>query len=192
MKTTPLPGLRSIAATAALAGVLAAAAPAIGQMPAGVATDPSGKVMMKQALPKSDAEFFEKAAISGMTEVQAGQLAQQKSSDPTIKQFGATLVSDHSKAASELQALATAKGVTLPTSVDAEHQKMLDKLQQASGKDFDDEFSDDMHAGHEKAVALFQQTARSSKDPDVKAFAVKTLPVLQSHEAIAKKLDDRH
>jgi putative membrane protein len=44
-----------------------------------------------------------------------------------------------------------------------------------------------MAKGHTQAVALFQAAAKSS-DPDVAAFAQKTLPTLQEHKQLADNL----
>jgi len=41
---------------------------------------------------------------------------------------------------------------------------------------------------HEEAVALFQKEASSGTDPDLKAFAQKTLPTLQEHLKMAQAL----
>ncbi|MFN2475703.1 MAG: DUF4142 domain-containing protein [Chthoniobacterales bacterium] len=38
---------------------------------------------------------------------------------------------------------------------------------------------------HLKAIALFTKAANASVDPDVKAFAVKSLPALQEHSTMA-------
>jgi uncharacterized protein (DUF305 family) len=56
------------------------------------------------------------------------------------------------------------------------------------GKDFDARFRHLMVDSHEDAVSLFENTAKDSKDPDVKAFAAKMLPKLKQHEAAAKAL----
>jgi putative membrane protein len=45
-----------------------------------------------------------------------------------------------------------------------------------------------MAKAHTKAVALFEAASQSS-DPDVAAFAKKTLPTLQEHEQLANNLN---
>ena len=44
---------------------------------------------------------------------------------------------------------------------------------------------------HEKDVKEFTAQAQSGTDPDVKAFAAKTLPTLQSHLDMIKGIKDR-
>jgi putative membrane protein len=45
-----------------------------------------------------------------------------------------------------------------------------------------------MAKAHTKAVALFEAASQSS-DPDLAAFAKKTLPTLQQHEQLANNLN---
>jgi putative membrane protein len=58
---------------------------------------------------------------------------------------------------------------------------MMDDLKGENGAEFDKEYVEQMVDDHEKDVAEFQKQADSSTDPDVKAFAAKTLPTLKKH-----------
>jgi len=61
-----------------------------------------------------DTSFYKHAAEGGIAEVEAGNLAQQKATNPKIKDFGAMMVKDHTAANNKLKALADSKGVSLP------------------------------------------------------------------------------
>jgi putative membrane protein len=135
------------------------------------------------------AKFFEKAASAGKLEIETGKLATQRATEPELRDFGQMMVKDHTQADSELKALAAKKGVTVPMAMSRDHQKKLDALRaEKSGKDFDDEYRDLMIDSHDEAVDLFEDTARDSADPDVKAFAAKLLPKLQHHQSAANAL----
>jgi putative membrane protein len=145
--------------------------------------------MRTAALDNDDSKFFEKAASADMLEVESGRLAAQKATDPQLKEFGQKMATDHAQAIAELRALAARKGVALPAVMSDDHQKKLAKLREKKpGEDFDAGFRDLMVDSHEDAVSLFEDTAKDSKDPDVKAFAAKMLHKLQQHEAAAKAL----
>ena len=45
----------------------------------------------------------------------------------------------------------------------------------------------DMLKDHQEDVAEFQSTANKAQDPDVRAFASKTLPTLQDHLRMAEQ-----
>ena len=135
-----------------------------------------------------DRNFMMDAAMGGLMEVQLGHVAAQKGSSEAVKQFGQRMVDDHSKANSELMTLASSKGVTLPTALDEKHQKELTKLSGMSGAEFDRAYSKMMLSDHNKDVSAFEKQSTKAADPDLKAFAAKTLPTLQEHLQLAKAL----
>jgi putative membrane protein len=106
-----------------------------------------------------------------------------------VKQFGSRMVEDHSKANDELKQIASSKGITLPTDLDAKHKSKMDKMQKLSGAQFDRAYMDDMVADHKEDVADFKKQASSGKDSDLKAFASKTLPTLEDHLKMAQSTD---
>lgn len=142
-------------------------------------------VSASQSSPISDQEFFTKASSDGASEVQMGQLAEQKASSPKTKALAQQLVKDHTAANKQLAALAARKHANVV--LQPPPSDMMDKLQSLSGSDFDKAYVTAMVGGHEKAIALFDDAAHSS-DADVQAFASKTLPTLKHHLAMAQAL----
>ena len=124
-------------------------------------------------------DFLKAAAQGGMAEVKLGNLAATKSQNAEVKAFGKLMVADHTKANTELTALAKKKNISLPSDIGS-HQSTVDDLTKATS-DFDKNYVNDMVKDHEEDVAAFQKQADSATDPDVKAFAAKTLPTLKSH-----------
>lgn len=139
-------------------------------------------------LSHGDRKFVEDAARGGLFEVQSGQLAASKANDEQVKQFADRLVQDHGKANDELKQIAEAKGVKLPGQDKRADRHELDKLRKLSGDQFDREFARHEVKDHEKDIADFEQAASKLKDPDLKAWAEKQLPVLREHLALAQKL----
>jgi len=135
-----------------------------------------------------DAEFVKKAASGGMAEVAMGQLGAKMGQSSGVKQFSETLIADHTKANQELMAAAKAAGLTVPPAIGAEEQKHIDMMKEHKGADFDKAFADHMIKDHEKDIAEFKRASTEAKDPNIKAFATKTLPTLQQHLEMAKKL----
>jgi putative membrane protein len=137
-----------------------------------------------------DRKFVEKAAMGGIAEVELGKLAQQKATNDQVKQFGAHMAQDHSKANEELKQIAQTKGVTVPAAPDKSHQRDMDKLSKLSGAEFDRQYMSHMVADHRKTVAEFKKASESARDSEIKAFAGKTLPKLQEHLAQAQSIND--
>jgi putative membrane protein len=138
----------------------------------------------------STEEFVKKVAISDMMEIQSSQLALSRQPDADSKPFAEQMVKDHEATSRELKNLVNSGKVKgpLPTSLDADHQKKFEELKSKSGKEFDRAYDQLQVQAHEQAVALFEQYSQGGDNPDLKAWAAKTLPHLKEHLAKAKKL----
>lgn len=141
------------------------------------------------ATASSDADFMKKAAQSGQMEIEASKLAVTKASDATVKNFAAQMVKDHTAVDGELKRLASQKGVELPGSPPNDDQKKLEALGALSGPTFDRQYAEEVGVkAHNEAVTLFRNASKSAKDADIKAFAAKTLPALEHHLEMARKM----
>ena len=146
-------------------------------------------------LARKDKQFIEKAAESGYLEIEASRLAEQKGSHADVKSFAQMMVTDHTAVDTELKSLASSKAVTVPAQPTRSIKSKLDGLGKLNGNDFDKRYADNIAVdAHKDAVKLFESTAKDAKDPDIKAFAAKTLPSLKAHlekgEAIKTALKD--
>jgi putative membrane protein len=137
-------------------------------------------------LPHGERKFLETVAQHNMAEVETGKLAEAKATNPEAKKFGQQMALDHGKNYEEVVQLAKAKAIALPTQPDESHKREAAKLGKLSGAEFDRQYMGGMVKDHEKDVKEFEKMAREAKDPDVKAFAQKTLPVLQGHLKMAR------
>ena len=136
----------------------------------------------------SDKAFLKKAAEGNMTQVELGKLAEEKGSNPAVKEFGKRMVEDHTKANEELNTAAGKVNVQIPTEVPKSGQKTRDKLAKLSGPDFDRAYAKLMVNDHKENVQTFTDEARMGREPEVKTFAAKTLPTLQEHQKMAENM----
>jgi putative membrane protein len=136
---------------------------------------------------KGDQDFAVNTANAGMTEIQAGQMAEQKGMAKDVKEYGAMMVKDHTAAADKLKAIATSKNITLPSTVSSDMQKNLDDLNKKEGKDFDKAYIDMMISDHKKVISAFEDEAKNGSDADIRGFADSTLHVLRHHLDEAEK-----
>jgi putative membrane protein len=137
-----------------------------------------------QTVKRGDRDFVEKAAKSGMEEVDISRIAAERTTNSSVKSFAQMMVSDHSAANEKLTSIATAKAVKLP----AQDPSASGKWAKRDGKDFDQEYVDKMVSDHKDAVELFQKEAEKGSDPELQAFARDTLPKLQHHLEMAMDL----
>lgn len=144
---------------------------------------------MKTTLNATDHHFLETAVMANMSEVQLGHLALKKSSNDQVKKFAQYMINDHSRANGKFVRTAGRKHVVPPKTVGAENLKTYKALSALNGDKFDRAFMQDMVKDHTKDVAEFQKATRTVKDPDLKALAKETLPVLQQHLQMAKQIE---
>ena len=135
---------------------------------------------------KDSNKFAANAAQGGLAEVEMGRLASARGADPSVKEFGQRMTADQARAAAELKVIAQRKGIQLPADVDSSQRSELDKLARLSGAEFDKEYMSAMVKDHENDVKDFETQAKQGGDPDIKAFANKTLPVLKQHLEMAR------
>jgi putative membrane protein len=129
-----------------------------------------------------DHAFIMKAAKAGNKEIQVSQAVMDKLTNPQVKNFAQTMVSDHTAVASELSTIAATKNVQLP----AADASVGDEWAKKTG-DVDGKYIKEMVSDHVEAVNLFEKESKSS-DADLAAFAQKTLPTLQHHLMMAQDL----
>lgn len=134
-------------------------------------------------LSAADRQFVLAAASGGNFEMLSSELALTRPIDAKTKSFAQRMIKDHGAAGSELMTIAARKDVTIPTRLMAKHQSMLDGLRKASDADFQGKYHQAQMAAHDEAIALFETAAKDVTDPDLKAFATKTLPTLKEHKA---------
>ena len=154
---------------------------------AGVLMLATGQAMAQ--ISPADRTFATKAAAGGEAEVVLGRLATEKAGSEQVRQYGQQMVTDHSQANQELQAIAKQQNLTLPTRPDAASAATEQRLQSSSGTAFDSAYARDMVEDHQQDVADFQKEASSGQDPALKAFAQKYLPVLQHHLQMAQQIN---
>lgn len=140
---------------------------------------------------KADAMFAKKAAEGGMAEVKLGELAQQKASSPQVKQFAQRMVTDHTKANSQLKEAAAQDNIAVPATLDSKDQATYEKLSKLSGSQFDREYIKGEVSDHQKDISEFKKEANSGSNPNIKSFAAQTLPTLQEHLSLAKRADQQ-
>jgi putative membrane protein len=163
---------------------------ALGATGAHAQTSPPKKPTVTGAtapLNREDQRFVKEAGAGGLAEVDLSKIA-QKSGNPEVKNFADHMVQDHSKANQELVTIASSLGIDVPKALDAEHQRLSQKLAGLHGKALDEEYMRAMVEDHNKAVMLFQAEDRPDQNPELKQFAQKTLPILQTHQKMAQEL----
>jgi len=138
--------------------------------------------------PFDDNEFVKKAASGGMHEVLLAKIAQTKAKSEPVKSFADRMVTDHTKANENLKKAASSAGIALPEMMSEKDQKHVEHFENYKGTNFDGDYMKHMVTDHEADVALFTRASQEAKNPAIKDFAKTTLPTVQEHLKLAKKI----
>ena len=136
----------------------------------------------------SDQLFAAAAAASDLAELTTSQLAETRGTDAEVKKFAQQMVADHTRTSQELTALAAAKRLTLPRAMSYQDQATGAALANCPPAEFDRDYAKTQLAAHICAVQLFTAETKHGQDPDVRAWAARTLPHLKEHLQMAKRL----
>jgi putative membrane protein len=138
-------------------------------------------------LHSQDRDFLEHAAQGSNAEVAIGGLGAARGLSGDVRAFGQRMVTDHGAIRRELATIAGRHRIILPTDL-GDHQASYDRVVDLHRDEFEREFTKVMVEDHDMAVMLFQGEASGGVDPEIRAFATRTLPLIQAHLQHAKSL----
>jgi len=201
MSPTRLTDRRVLGALVALATAVAVAGckktenpPADTATPAVAPAPDTTKPAAAAAPAINDAQIAHIAVTANSVDSAAGMLAEKKGASKAVKDFGKTMVTDHSGVNKQAVALATKLNVT-PEDNDTSKQLKsggdanVAKLQGLTGKAFDKAYIDNEVAYHQAVLdALDKTLIPNAQNADLKALLEKVRPAVVAHLDMAKKL----
>ncbi|WP_316813704.1 DUF4142 domain-containing protein [Pedobacter heparinus] len=149
-----------------------------------------GQVSTTADLDNKAKAFVLNAATGGMMEVEAAGLALKKSKDKVVKDFAGLMLKDHRMANHELEMIASRKGIELTKTLPEKQAGHLAEMNTLADRAFDVQYMRMMIGDHEKTVQLFTEGGHLA-DPELKAFAAKTLPIIKAHHQSAVEIGKR-
>jgi putative membrane protein len=169
--------LTALAAAAAAVTLAPAAAPA--------AKAPNGQ------LSAADKMWLQTSMEGDLFEIEGGKLAQQRAGSQGVKDYGARLVTDHTKSLKEARALAKAHGVQIPKAPSPSEQWELKTVGALSGTAFDTAYVNLETADHQQDISESTDEVSDGTNAGVRQAAKKDLPTLKQHLKIAVGLGGR-
>jgi len=142
------------------------------------------------AIDTLDSKFATAVTAGGLAEIAMAKLALAKSTNIAVKNFAQMMVDDHTAINTDLAAIANDKSIPLPTDVDGASAQKAAAMNKLSEETFDKEYVMMMTEGHKKMMDLMNHEAKFGKDDDLKAFAVKTAPIIIRHYNSIKNIND--
>jgi len=125
-------------------------------------------------------DFVTKAASGFNFQIQAGNMAETKGVNDSVKSYGRAMVSANTMALAALKTLASQKGLTVSSTLQTSDQANLSTFSGLSGTAFDQSYAQMMVTTHNQEASLFNLGAQSNgvPDADIRAFSFGQLPLL--------------
>lgn len=130
---------------------------------------------------EKDAEFVVDVVASNYGEVKLAKLAQQRSTNPEIKDVAKLLESDHQVVLNDLKSIASKKGLVVPTEESGDAKDKLQELTNQKASEFDKEWCETLMDNHRTSISKFEKAAGDISDPELKNFVNTILPKLRTH-----------
>lgn len=173
------------------AGDASSAAPASSGSPATSGTSAAGASDSGKSMSKADQNIARELAQANLAEIEAGQLALSQSKNDQVKTFAQKMIDDHTQAQKDLEQLAQAKGMSLPTEPDRKHKAAAKKLSALEGDKFDKQYmSQGGLKDHRDTHRMLERAQNRTSDPELKALVEKVTPIIGQHLTMAKDVSD--
>jgi putative membrane protein len=138
---------------------------------------------------------FLNAANAG--EIAEAKLAQQRATNPAVKQFAQQMITDHSAMDQQGQKVAKQLNVTPSDSAGpakdlakGSKDEMKDLSNKKMGKDWDEDYIEKQIDDHQKVLDKLNDIAKSNAAPEIKNLVQSAIPKVQSHLDLAKNIKD--
>jgi putative membrane protein len=145
----------------------------------------------------TDPEIANIAVTANTLDAEGGQTAKGKASNAEVKQFAQTMVTDHTKANEEANALAQRLNLTPADNANsqqmkADHERAKSELATKSGADFDRAYIAHEVTMHQNVLnALDQQLIPNAQNAELKALLEKARTMVQSHLQMAQQIQTK-
>lgn len=147
-------------------------------------------IKKNKELKEDEAAFLVKSYEGGMFEIELAELAASHAANAGVKQLAAQLITAHKAFNTQMLNIAFNATYKLPGGIDSDHAKDLNNLDKLKGADFDKKLMDMIVSAHQKSADAYSDASKKLADGETKTYAAQTLPKIQEHLTMAKKLKD--
>ena len=134
-----------------------------------------------QDLAESDRHFLTQSAVADFVQKQASQLAAQRSSSASVREYARHLLSSRARTEDQINLLAQSKAVTLAPADAGEYASLLAELKTLTGSSFDRAYRDRIVIGLDQdQLRINQEEQQNGTDQDLKTLAQTTSQMEQA------------
>ena len=138
---------------------------------------------------QTEQQFVNQVAAENLMEVRLGQAAQQRATNPSVKQFAQRMVIDHTSMQKQWMAAAKKNGIDFKAEMSARHLQQAEQLRPLTGAAFDRAYMTLMVQNHQENVSTFQTQRNAAHTADIRQLVDVALPTLQEHLSTAQQIN---
>jgi putative membrane protein len=137
-----------------------------------------------------DYNFIAQANLGAPFQIDSGRIAEEKATTADARNYAHLMVVSHIPVVDGLNSILQRKQITAPpeTLLQAAYDAMIASLKADTGVALDREYVEGQVRYQKGNAALFRYEIQNGADPDLKAFAQRTLPKIEDHLQRALKL----
>lgn len=151
-----------------------------------------GRAKAKTAGATSTAAFIENAAIGNLYEIEAAQVALQRSRSDEVRDVAQLMITDHTAMTHQMHSalrMNETDGVPAPPSdLDTRRRKLVEHLEAAPDDAFDKTYLDQQVLAHKENHDLLSGYVRSGGNPQLRSLAAASEPVVKRHLVAMERL----
>jgi putative membrane protein len=156
-----------------------------------IVTQPSVEYPLKQPRPTFEPiepqVFIAAASMESMSDAQLARLALVRATTESIRAVAMHFIDDCNVILLDIARIATRKNLTLPTSLDQDHDIIAQQMGAKMGADFDSAYIDRIALNHRHAIKLFKR-GQTIKIPEISAFASRALAKIEARIKLSRQL----
>jgi len=137
----------------------------------------------------ADTDLVIKVRLAGLWEIPAGEMAQEKSEDPRIREIGREIAAQHGVLDSLDRAAAKKLKITLPDKPNSDQQGWLGEMRDADSADFDAIYIDRLRAAHGKIFPAIGTVRATTRNDTVRKLAQQANQFVATHMTLLESSD---
>lgn len=130
---------------------------------------------------EEDAKFLADAAEFDLQQAELGKLTALKSENAEVKAFGKMMEEMYNEKVSSLNAFASSKQMSVPTSITENNKEDYNTLNKKDIDDFDKFYLGNVVDKHTDAIDRYTEKAKQTHDPELKQWLNVELASLREH-----------
>jgi putative membrane protein len=137
-----------------------------------------------------DTQFVKDAYAALLGATAFARTADGQAANVAVKAYAHLVAMDLERLANELRDVARDKDLTLPSEAEAAIVTANEEMKRMSGKQFDQQFLQNVAGILETLILLFEAESKIVADQDLQEWTNKTLPTLRKHIAEARSVQN--